>query len=48
MQRSAAAEDNKRKFDSLSSDAKMDELFVSWKASLPKEKRPQPYSFQPS
>ena len=39
MQRSTVAEDSKRKFDSLSSDPTLGELFVSWKASLPKEKR---------
>jgi hypothetical protein len=34
-QRTALAEDKKRKFDRLSSNPTIGELFVSWRASLP-------------
>ncbi len=40
QQRATLAEDKKRKFDRLSSDPTIGELFVSWKATLPPVKRP--------
>ena len=40
MQRATAAEDTKRRFDSISTDPTMGELFVSWHATLPVAKRP--------
>lgn len=39
-QRSLLAEDKKRKFDRLSSNPTIGELFISWKATLPPAKRP--------